>query len=143
MCLFIPWWLVPRRWVYGRGLIFVSERTNKRQSINLAASAALVALSLPRLLLSTPTGVTKASTTNTTLSPSSFSLLNTPKSPPPTTTPRDFFSASLSSCWERTGIFLRRALHLEDCCFAFVFLCVCVWRARSTSFRYQMVLPFV
>jgi hypothetical protein len=54
-----------------------------------------------------------------------------------------FFSASLSCCWERTGTFLRRALHLEGCCFAFVFLCVCVWRARSTSFRYQMVLPFV
>ena len=31
MCLFIPWWRVPRRWVYGRGLIFVSERTSKRQ----------------------------------------------------------------------------------------------------------------
>ena len=37
-----------------------------------AAPAAPVALSLLRLLLSTPTGVTKASTTNTTLSPPSF-----------------------------------------------------------------------
>jgi hypothetical protein len=30
MCLFIPWWRVPRGWVYGRRLIFVFERTNKR-----------------------------------------------------------------------------------------------------------------
>ena len=36
------------------------------------------------------------------------------------------------------GLFIWRAV-----VFAFVFLCVCVWRARSTSFRYQMVLPFV
>jgi hypothetical protein len=35
--------------------------------------------------------------------------------------PRDF-SASLSYCWERTGIFLRRALHVQGCCFASVFL---------------------
>jgi hypothetical protein len=28
--------------------------------------------------------------------------------------------------------------------FAYVLsLCVCVWRARSTSFRYQMVMPFL
>jgi hypothetical protein len=40
--------------------------------IHQAAPAALVALSLLRLLLSTPTGVTKASPTNTTLSPPSF-----------------------------------------------------------------------
>jgi ribonuclease HI len=38
----------------------------------LAAPAALVALPLPRLLLSTTTGATKASTSNTTLSQSSF-----------------------------------------------------------------------
>jgi hypothetical protein len=64
-----------------------------------------------------------------------------PEEPPPMTTPRDFF---LFLCLVvASGIFLRRALYLEDCCFAFVFLCVCVWRARSTSFRYQMVLPFV
>jgi hypothetical protein len=31
MCLFIPWWRVPRWGFYGRRLIFVSERTNKRQ----------------------------------------------------------------------------------------------------------------
>jgi hypothetical protein len=30
MCLFIPWWRVPKGWVYGRRLVFVSERTNKR-----------------------------------------------------------------------------------------------------------------
>jgi hypothetical protein len=40
--------------------------------IHQAAPAALVALSLLRLLLSTPTGVTKASTTNTTFSPPFF-----------------------------------------------------------------------
>jgi hypothetical protein len=84
----------------------------------LAAPAALVALFLPRLFLSTPTGATKASTRNTT--PSQY---HTPKSPPPTTTPRDFF-VYLSCYRERTGIFLRRALHVEGCCFASVFLCV-------------------
>jgi hypothetical protein len=30
MCLFNPWWRVPKGWVYGRRLVFVSERTNKR-----------------------------------------------------------------------------------------------------------------
>ena len=30
MCFFVPWWRVPREWVYGRWPIFVSERTNKR-----------------------------------------------------------------------------------------------------------------
>jgi len=30
MCLFIPWWRVPKGWVYSRRLVFVSERTNKR-----------------------------------------------------------------------------------------------------------------
>ena len=46
--------------------------------------------------------------------------------------------------WEHTDIFFWRALCLEGCCFACVFsLYVCVWRARSTSFRYQMVLPFL
>ena len=28
--LFFPWWRVPKGWVYGRRLVFVSERTNKR-----------------------------------------------------------------------------------------------------------------
>ena len=40
--------------------------------IHQAAQAALVALSLLLLLLSTPNGVTKTSPTNTTLSPTSF-----------------------------------------------------------------------
>jgi hypothetical protein len=26
----VPWWRVPKGWVYGRRLVFVSERTNKR-----------------------------------------------------------------------------------------------------------------
>jgi hypothetical protein len=44
-------------------------------------------------------------------------------------------------CWERTGIFLRRTLHVEGCCFASIFLCsfFLSLRGASTSFRYQMV----
>jgi hypothetical protein len=87
--------------VYSFGLIFVSARTNKRHhhqfldpdpaylkrssgalsaasrsslspARNPLAPAALVALFLPRLLLSTPTGATKVSTHTTTPSQVSF-----------------------------------------------------------------------
>jgi hypothetical protein len=48
------------------------------------------------------------------------------------------FFGSLSCCWERTGIFLRRALNVEGCSFVSVFLSVFLsLRAGSISFRYQ------
>ena len=39
----------------------------------------------------------------------------------PTQMSRHNLFASLSCCWERTSIFLRRALYLEGCFFAYVF----------------------
>ncbi len=97
----------------------------------------------PRLFRRTISALTKSFLTRTSISsvtpkpalPSCPLLDSSSLSLPPTPMSRHNFFASMSCCWERTAIFLRRALYLEGCCFVYVFLCVCVWRARSTSFR--------
>jgi len=55
---------------------------------------------------------------------------------------RVIFFPSGSCCWERTGIFVRRTLHVEGCCSASVFLCVlCVLFSVSQGWIYFFSLP--
>ena len=84
----------------------------------------------PQLFRSTTSALTKSFLTPTSISsvtptpdlPSCPLLASSSLSLPPTPMSRPNFFASMSCCWERTAIFFRRALCLEGCCFAYVFL---------------------
>jgi hypothetical protein len=42
MCIFIPWWRVPKGWVYVLRIVVVSERTNKRHHHHLESGVQLL-----------------------------------------------------------------------------------------------------